>query len=65
MPEKKQSKLGNLQRRPYVLGDPEDLVLLDWSGDRREAIGALLRLRREQVPVSDQEIVRARKVDRP
>jgi len=64
-PEEPQSKLGNLQPRPYLLGDPEELVHLDWSGERRDAIDALLQLRRELAPVSDQEVARARKADRP
>jgi hypothetical protein len=65
VPEERGSKLENLEQRPYLLEDPEDLVHLDWSGNRREAIDALLRLRREQAPVSDQEIARLREADRP
>jgi len=33
--EEPQSKLGNLQPRPYLLEDPEELVHLDWSGEWR------------------------------
>jgi hypothetical protein len=33
--EEPQSKLENLQPRPYLLEDPEDLVHLDWSGEWR------------------------------
>jgi len=33
--EEPRSKLGNLQPRPYLLEDPEDLVHLDWSGEWR------------------------------
>jgi hypothetical protein len=90
VPEEPQSKLGNLQPRPYLLEDPEDLSHLEWSGSheecvvatssvstpdeieerkqkqvRSEAIDTLLRLRREQGPVSDQEIARIRDADRP
>lgn len=90
VPEEPRSKLENLSQRPYLLGDPEELVHLDRSGAhkegvvatdsfsappeieerkrkqvRSEAIDALLRLRREQTPVSDQEIARVREADRP
>lgn len=29
------SKLENLKRRSYLVGDPEELVHLDWSGEWR------------------------------
>jgi Antitoxin Phd_YefM, type II toxin-antitoxin system len=29
------NKLDNLQPRPYLLSDPEELVHLDWSGEWR------------------------------
>ncbi len=29
------SKLANLERREYIVGDPEELVHLDWSGEWR------------------------------
>ncbi len=63
--EESRNKLEKLQPRPYLREDPEELVHLDWSGERREAIDALLQLRRKQAPVSDQEIARAREADRP
>jgi hypothetical protein len=31
--EERRSKLENLQPRPYLLEDPEELVHLDWSGE--------------------------------
>jgi hypothetical protein len=34
--EESQSKLENLQPQPYLLGDPEDLIHIDWFGDSRE-----------------------------
>jgi hypothetical protein len=33
--EKPKSKLSNLQPRPYLTEDPEELVHLDWSGEWR------------------------------
>jgi Arc/MetJ family transcription regulator len=33
--EKPQAKLKNLVRRDVIVGDPEDLVHLDWSKERR------------------------------
>jgi hypothetical protein len=35
VPGEPQSKLANLQARPYLLTDPEELVHLDWSGEWR------------------------------
>ena len=31
VPKEKQAKLNNLLRRDVIVGDPEDLVHLDWS----------------------------------
>jgi Antitoxin Phd_YefM, type II toxin-antitoxin system len=31
MPKEKKSKLANLVKRDVVVGDPEDLVHMDWS----------------------------------
>ena len=33
--EEPPGKLANLRPRPYLLGEPEDLVHLDWSGEGR------------------------------
>jgi hypothetical protein len=33
VPKEKKSKLGNLVKRDVVVGDPEDLVHMDWSQD--------------------------------
>ena len=30
VPEKKRLKLGKLKKRNYIVGDPEDLVHMDW-----------------------------------
>lgn len=35
LPAEPRSKLENLQRRPYLVGDPEELVHLDWSHEWR------------------------------
>jgi prevent-host-death family protein len=35
VPAEPRSKLASLERRPYIVGDPEDLVHLDWSGEWR------------------------------
>ena len=35
VPGEPQSKLDNLQARPYLLTEPEELVHLDWSGEWR------------------------------
>ncbi|HEX5759099.1 MAG TPA: type II toxin-antitoxin system Phd/YefM family antitoxin [Thermoanaerobaculia bacterium] len=33
VPGKSQSRLANLERRPYLRTDPEDLVHIDWSDE--------------------------------
>jgi hypothetical protein len=33
VPKEKRSKLENLVRRDVIVGDPEDLVHMDWSKD--------------------------------
>ena len=35
VPKEKQAKLNNLLRRDVIVGDPEDLVHLDWSREWR------------------------------
>lgn len=35
VPAEPQSKLANLERRPYLRSDPEELVHLDWSEEWR------------------------------
>lgn len=35
VPKEKKSKLENLVKRDVVVGDPEDLVHMDWSQDWR------------------------------
>jgi hypothetical protein len=35
VPGEPKSKLANLQERPYLLTDPEELVHLDWSDEWR------------------------------
>lgn len=33
VPEPRPSRLARLPRRPTIMGDPEDLVHMDWSGE--------------------------------
>ena len=35
VPAEPRSKLDNLKPRDYIVGDPEELVHLDWSGEWR------------------------------